>query len=90
MAFKMKGSYHYGKGFPKIESAKKERLSDNERGFTQEEFDTYRRQKINEGFKPGSDDLKVVMDAYRKRKKPTSVTKISKEDLLASEGIGAE
>ena len=58
------------------------------KGFTKAERDAYRRKKINEGWK--GDDLKAIMDAWKNRKKPTSITKISKEDLLASGGIGAE
>jgi hypothetical protein len=88
MAFKMKGSHHYGKGFPKTDPPKKERLSDNERGFTQEEFDYHRRRKVKEGW--SGSDLKAIMDQWRADKKPTSVTKISKKDLLASGGLSAD
>jgi|TARA_R100000084_G_scaffold91586_1_gene45491 hypothetical protein len=84
MPFKMKGFSGFGSS-----PVKKERLSDSRRGFTQKEFDAYRKQKINEGFKAGSDDLKAVMDAYRERKKPTYLGKISKKDLLKSGGISA-
>ena len=96
MAFKMKGSpmkRNFGIGASPVKqgkdtTGKKPRLSDAERGYTNAQIDAYRRKKIADGWK--GDELKAIMDAWKKRMKPTQVFKVKKEDLLEGGGLIAE
>ncbi len=65
------------------------KMKASHKGYTKAERDNYRRRKQKEGWK--GDDLKEHMKKWKASKRPTSVTKVKKKDLLAEgAGMGAK